>query len=136
MLRASTQVDLSWDYTTTTTLTTSEATIITFQVQFSVLLQVPYCQVLFFSQLFPSIMSTSLSFCKWVHQELSADTTNVFSARVSERMRCKESAIFWKNLAFISHIRQSHSTSLYNSTKLIPTDLTDVIFLLPWINIS
>ena len=55
-------------------------------------------------------------------------------------MRCEESAIFFENLAFISHIRQHHSTSLLifvgkilptniNSAlnKLIPTEVTDII---------
>ena len=124
MLRASTtQVDLSWDYTTTTTLTTSEATIITFQVQFSVLLQVPYCQVLFFSQLFPSIMSTSLSFCKWVHQELSADTTNVFSAELVKEWGAKSQPCFSK----ILHLSPILDNITQPLNKLIPTEVTDII---------
>ena len=37
----------------------------------------------------------------------------LYKTRVSERMSCEETAIFFANLAFLSHIRQHHSTSLY-----------------------
>ena len=39
-----------------------------------------------------------------------ADVSSYPSGRISERMSCKELAIFITNIAHISHIRQNHST--------------------------
>ena len=38
--------------------------------------------------------------------------------RASERIGGKEQAIFFTNLAYISHIRQNHRTFLHSSTKI------------------
>ena len=53
-------------------------------------------------------------------------------------MSCEESAIFFANLAFLSHIRQHHSTSLYSSTKIAPKKLisTEVIDIILSLNAS
>ena len=39
-------------------------------------------------------------------------------SRVSESMGCKESPIFFANLAYIPHIRQIHSTFLPTAIKI------------------
>ena len=39
-----------------------------------------------------------------------ADVSSYPSGRISERMSCEESAIFFANLAHIPHITQNHST--------------------------
>ena len=77
----------------------------------------------FFSQLFPSIMSTSLSFCKWVHQELSADTTNVFSAELVKEWGVKSQSSFSK----ILHLSSILDNITQPLNKLIPTEVTDII---------
>ena len=41
----------------------------------------------------------------------------LFSNRSSERMSCKESVIFFSNLAYIPYVRQNHSTFLLIATK-------------------
>ena len=44
------------------------------------------------------------------HYEDLSKIPNLSGGRISERMSCQESSIFFENLAYISHIRQDHKT--------------------------